>query len=218
MPGKGELISGGLRHGHTFLQLQDIRGYQNLLYDFADDEPNVRELIAILENFNAAIIRHYLEIGVDIMTYPDDLGMQKGPMLTPDQFHTYIKPSYQRLMKPARDAGIPVHMHSDGDIRDLIDDIIDGGVDIINLQDTVNGIDWIARRFAGKTCVDIDIDRQNVTVFGSPADIENHIARIVKSLGSIHGGLMMVFGLYPGAPLENVKATMDAMEQYAQYY
>ena len=29
---------------------------------------------------------------------------------------------------------------------------------------------------------------------------------------------MMIYGLYPGVPLENVRALMDAMEKYATYY
>lgn len=214
----GGLIVGGLRHGHTFLQLSDLRGYQNLLFDFVDEEPYLMELIEQVEHFNRGIVQHYLDIGVDVMTYAEDLGMQNGPMLSPDQFRRYIKPSYQRLMKPAREQGVLVHMHSDGDLHDLIDDIIDGGVDIINLQDVVNGIDWIADRFAGKTCVELDIDRQLTTVFGSPHDTEKLIADAVKTIGSKQGGLMMIFGWYPGAPLENIKALMDAMEKYAFYF
>lgn len=45
-------------------------------------------------------------------------------------------------------------MHSDGDIRTVVDDLIDGGVEVINLQDLINGIDWIADKFAGRTCID----------------------------------------------------------------
>ena len=40
----------------------------------------------------------------------------------------------------------------------------------------------------------------------------------VEKLGSKQGGLMMIYGLYPGVPLENAKALMDAMEKYATYY
>jgi len=29
---------------------------------------------------------------------------------------------------------------------------------------------------------------------------------------------MMIYGLYPGVPLRNVQALMDAMERYATYY
>lgn len=33
-----------------------------------------------------------------------------------------------------------------------------------------------------------------------------------------HGGLCMIYGLYPGVPLENVRAMMDAMGKYAALY
>jgi len=167
---------------------------------------------------SAYIINKYLDLGVDILTYPEDLGMQNGPMLSPDYFRRYIKPSYQRLMKPARDKGVIVHMHSDGYIRELVDDIIDGGVEIINLQDLVNGIDWIADRFAGNVCVELDIDRQSITVNGTPQQVDALVREEVEKIGRKEGGLMMIYGLYPGTPLKNVKALMDAMEKYAFYF
>ncbi|MDW7656242.1 MAG: uroporphyrinogen decarboxylase family protein [Bacillota bacterium] len=215
---EGRFTSGGLRHGHTFLQLSDLRGYQNLLYDMADDEPCLWDLIERLEAFNSSIIRHYVALEVDMVAYPEDLGMQNGPMLSPDYFRKYIKPSYQRLMKPARDSGLIVHMHSDGHLHDLIDDLIEGGVEVINLQDLVNGIDWITDRFAGKTCVDLDIDRQMITPFGTPQQVDDLVRTEVTRIGRKEGGLMMTYGLYPGTPIANVKAMMDAMERYAFYY
>jgi len=109
-------------------------------------------------------------------------------------------------------------MHSDGDIRALVDDLINGGVEVINLQDLVNGIDWIAAKFAGRVCVHLDIDRQRVTARGTPAQIDGLIRDEVAKLGSKEGGLMMIFGLYPGTPLANVSALMDAMERYAGQY
>ena len=52
----------------------------------------------------------------------------------------------------------------------------------------------------GKICVDLDIDRQNITV------------------GSKDGGFMMIYGWYPGTPIENAEAVMDAMEKYSSYF
>ncbi len=214
----GEMVYGDLRHGHSFLQLCDLRGYENLLMDMIDEEPLLDELIERLEQFNLAQIKHFIRAGVDMVRIPEDLGMQHGPMLRPEDFRRYIKPSYQRLMAPLRKEGIPIHMHSDGDIRLLCDDIIEGGVDALNLQDLVNGIDWISDRFRGKTCIDLDIDRQKITPFGTPAQIDALIREEVEKIGCKEGGLMMIYGLYPGVPLENVKALMDAMEKYAFYY
>ena len=214
----GRTVSASLWHGHTFLRLCDLRGYENLLFDFADEDPRIFKLIERLEWFNTEIVKRYLSFGVDIMGYPEDLGMQTGPMLSPQQFKKYIKSVYQRMMKPARDKGAAVHMHSDGDIRLLADDLVEGGVEVINLQDLVNGIDWIAKRFAGKVCIELDIDRQSITAQGTPAQIDALIREEVEKLGSRQGGLMMVFGLYPGTPLKNIAALMDAMEKYATYY
>lgn len=109
-------------------------------------------------------------------------------------------------------------MHSDGDLHMLLDDILSVGVDIINLQDLVNGIDWIKENLAGKRCIELDIDRQLVTVSGTPKDIDRLIRSEVKALGSRQGGLCMIYGLYPGTPIENAAMVMDAMEKYAFYF
>lgn len=214
----GGEFSGKLRHGHTFLQLCDLRGYDNLLVDMVDEEPQLFELIEQLEEFNLSIVKRFVDAGCVSMAYPEDLGMQIGPMLSPDLFIKYIKPSYTRLMKYAKDRGVPIHMHSDGDIRLLADHLVESGVEVLNLQDLVNGIDWIAHRFKGKVCIDLDIDRQVITPYGTPAQIDDLIRREVQTLGSRQGGLSMIYGLYPGVPLENVKALMDAMEKYAFYF
>ena len=216
--GNGQFIAGSLPHGHTFLRLQDIRGYENLLFDMADDDPRVHRLIEMVSDFNHAIVMRWLELAPDMMMYPEDLGMQVGPMLSPDGFRRFIKPVYRRIMQPARERGCIVHMHSDGDIRALVDDLLEDGVEVFNLQDLVNGIDWIAGRLAGRVCVDLDIDRQRITPHGTPAQIDSLIREEVEKIGSREGGLMMIYGLYPGVPLANVKALMDAMERYAGYY
>jgi len=214
----GQLVSAGLPHGHTFLRLCDIRGYENLLFDMMDEEPRLPRLIEMVEDFNYQFVKNCMELDPDIMAFPEDLGMQVGPMLSPEHFCKYIKPVYQKIMKPARDSGCIVQMHSDGDIRTLVDDLIDSGVEVINLQDLVNGIDWIAEKFAGNVCIDLDIDRQDIVPRGTPEQIDALIREEVEKLGSKKGGLMMIHGMYPGVPLENAGALMDAMEKYAGYY
>lgn len=215
---RGELAQGGLPHGHTFLRLCELRGYEALICDMADDEPRLWRLIEIVEAHNAALIRRALRRGAEWMSYAEDLGMQVGPMLSPSHLRKYIKPSYQRIMKLARDAGCIIHMHSDGDIRVLADDLVDSGVEVINLQDLVNGIEWIRQRFKGKVCIDLDIDRQNITRFGTPSEVEELVRTEVETLGSREGGLMMIYGMYPGIPLENARALMDAMEKYSTHF
>jgi uroporphyrinogen decarboxylase len=215
---EGKYAVGSLEHGPAFLRLSYLRGYERLLYDMADGDRRLWRLTDMVEAFSLGIVRRYAKLGVAMMCYPEDLGMQHGPLLAPGHFREYIKPVYERLMASARAAGCLVHMHSDGDIRNLVDDLVVSGVDALNLQDLVNGIDWIAARLKGRVCIDLDIDRQSVTRFGSPAQIDALIHEEVQKLGSPAGGLTMIYGLYPGVPLENVRALMDALERYATFY
>ena len=214
----GKIVKGWLPHGHTYLRLQDIRGYENLTFDMAEEHPNLPRLIEMVADFNYEIVLKYLKVNPDMFGYGEDLGMQVGPMISPEHFRKYIKPVYRRIMKPSIDSGCIIQMHSDGDIRTLADDLVDAGVQVLNLQDLVNGIDWIAAKFAGRICIDLDIDRQSVTNFGTPSQIDALIREEVEKLGSKKGGLSMIYGMYPGVPLENAKALMDSMERYSSYF
>jgi len=215
---RGAHCAGSLEHGHAFLRLTYLRGYENLLFDMMDAEPRLSRLIDMVAQVSAALVRRYLDLGVALMGYPEDLGAQHGPLLSPALFRRFIRPVYERLTAPARQAGCLVHLHSDGNIRALADDLLAGGVDALNLQDLVNGVDWIAAHLKGRVCIDLDVDRQAVTRFGTPTQIDALLRREVQTLGSRAGGLMMIYGLYPGTPRENVNALMDAMERYAGFY
>lgn len=209
---------GALVHGHTFLLLTYLRGYENVLLDMMDGEPRLDRLLEIVTAFNEDLVRRYVAAGVESVYYPEDLGMQKGPMIPPQLFLKHIQPAYRRIMKPAKDAGRLVQVHSDGDLHEIIEPLLDCGVDSLNLQDLVNGVDWIAKILKGRICVDIDIDRQNITRFGKPPEIERHVGDLARKLGSPEGGFMMLYGLYPGLPPENVVAVMDAMERFSTLY
>ena len=211
---RGGLTAAGLRHGHTFLQMCDIRGYENFIFDMMDEEPYLRPFLEKLTDFNLAIVDRYMQIGVEMFQIPEDLGMQKGPMLSVDNFREFIVPCYKRLTERVRAGGALVHMHSDGDIKLLAEDLLDTGVDILNLQDLANGVEWIEKNLKGKVCIDLDIDRQKITRFGTPDEVEKLVRDEVETLGSPDGGLMFTYGLYPGIPEKNVSRLMDALEKY----
>ena len=57
---QGGTFGAGLRHGHTFMQLCDLRGYENLMFDMADEEPLLDELIEQLTDFNLTLVNRYI--------------------------------------------------------------------------------------------------------------------------------------------------------------
>ncbi|OPZ23132.1 MAG: Uroporphyrinogen decarboxylase (URO-D) [Lentisphaerae bacterium ADurb.BinA184] len=210
----GHLVWLSLPHGHTFLRLQDLRGYQNLVFDMADDEPRLAELIAMVEGFNAALMGRILDLQPDVVGIPEDLGMQHTPMLSPAQFRRYIKPSYQRLTEPCRRAGILIHEHCDGCVMDLAEDLVECGGNVLNLQDRVNGLDNIRRALKGRVAIDLDIDRQHVTMHGSARDIDDLIREPVEKLATPAGGLSLMYHAWYPTPARNIAAVCTAIERY----
>lgn len=204
-----------LRHGFFFLTLTYLRGYVNLIYDMCDEEPRLNDLMETVRRFNHGVLDRLLSFAPDIVGFPEDLGMQHGPMISPDLFRRYLKPVYRALMQRAKQRGALIHMHSDGDIMALAEDLLECGVEVLNLQDLVNGVDEIRRRLKGRVAIDLDVDRQSVTVNGSPGDVRDLIHEAVDRLSSPAGGLSLCYGLYPPTPLANVRALMDAMEASA---
>ena len=209
------LNSADIGHGHTFLKLIDIHGYENSILDMADEKPEILQLLDMITEFNLGLVDRYIKkVGVEFLGYAEDLGMEIGPMLSPSMFRKYISPAYKQILKPAADAGIITHMHSDGDLKTLYTDLLSLNLHILNLQDLVNGIEWIRDNLKGKICIDLDIDRQKITVNGSPADVREMIDYEVRQLNDPAGGFMMIYGLYPGVPFENISMLMDSMERY----
>jgi uroporphyrinogen-III decarboxylase len=212
---QGTVAWGGTDHGFIFLRSTYIRGFDTFMVDIAEDRPELYELIAKVEGFWFAVARRWIEAGVDVISFGDDLGLQHALPISPAAWRRVIKPSYQRLFQYCRSHGVHVQLHSDGYVLDIIPDLIECGVSILNVQDLVNGLDNLRRLAWGKVYLDLDVDRQNITVFGKPAAVEAHLHDCIRTLGSPNGGLSLIWGVYPGTPLANIEAAVHAMGQYA---
>lgn len=214
----GRIASGGLPHGYVFMRLTYLRGFENLMYDIASQDPRLQKLIDMLVAHNREIIDQWLALGVDLMDLGEDLGAQKASMISPGDFERWIAPAYKALIGPCREAGCLVALHSDGHVMELMDAFVACGIDIINPQDLCNGIDNLAREVKGRMCIRLDIDRQTIVPYGTRRDIRALIEEEVRKLGSPRGGLEMIAGIYPPTPAQNVDALCDAMEEFRTYW
>ncbi|MDA3963774.1 MAG: hypothetical protein PF961_23545 [Planctomycetota bacterium] len=115
-------------------------------------------------------------------------------------------------------AGAVVYVHADGDLHDLADDLLTCPIEVLNLQDQVNGIDWIRDRLKGRVCIDLDLDRQHLTVNGSAQEIDEHIHRAIAELADPSGGLMLSFNMGPEVSEQRGWAVADAMERYCELF
>ena len=120
-----------------YLRLADLRGFEEIMIDFAEDAPELRMLIDIVLNHNIAKLEKLLEQRrpPGLLFFGDDLGMQTSLAMGPEKWRQYLKPCFAKLYGRCHEAGFDVFMHTDGHIHEIIPDLIECGVNVINPPD-----------------------------------------------------------------------------------
>ncbi|MCM8806776.1 MAG: hypothetical protein NC926_02285 [Candidatus Omnitrophica bacterium] len=215
---EGGTVFLGVDHGFFYLRLIYLRGFENFMIDVALNEPRLKNLIEILTEYWKIIIKKYVELEPDVISFGDDLGHQNSLPINPVKWGELIKPSYKEIFTICRRKNVEVYLHTDGYIVDIIPDLIETGVTILNPQDLVNGLDNLEKFAKGIITISLDIDRQKITIFGKLEDIDKHIKNCIKKLGSKNGGLLLIFGAYPGTPIENIGQVIKSMQKYCKMW
>jgi len=197
-----------------FEQMQQLRGMENLLMDLALERPEVYRLRDDLLEFNLRWLDKWLQLSYDGLHFADDWGMQYGPIISPKLWRKFFKPVYKQMFGKVINAGMDVHFHSDGNVIEILPDLIELGVKVINCQLAIMGLDEIKKNFAGKICFRTDLDRQNIMPFGTPRDVREHIEQVFASVGSKKGGIIACGEIGPDIPLENIRAMYDVFMNY----
>ncbi len=203
--------------GDLFDRLYYLRGFENLMMDFATGAPQLPRLIDILTDRIMRVIEKWLQIGVDVVHFHTDIGHQTGLMISPEQFRHYIKPMFRTLFGVCRQAGSYVYLCSEGNVLAIVDDLIECGVSVHDPELEVCGLEAVERVYKGKLCTMIYINPQRWPEW-TPSEVRAHVRDVITRLGSAQGGLMLAACATPDVPLENIEAMALAIEEYRTYW
>jgi hypothetical protein len=209
----------GFPHGFMYLRLGDLRGFEEIMLDFAEEPPELQMLIDVVLEHNLRQGKILLEnLGEPQLVYfGDDLGMQTGLAMGAEKWRKYMKPCFKAIYEPFKKAGHYIYMHTDGCIHEIIPDLVECGVNVINPQYRANGLDNIVRVCKGKVCADLDLDRQ-MFPFATPEQLDAHVRGAVEALGSPEGGLWVLAEISDDIPLVNIDAICTALEKYSHMF
>jgi uroporphyrinogen decarboxylase len=201
-----------------FDRLYFLRGFENLMLDFATADPRLDRLVRLLTDYELGLVRKWLAMGVDVVGFHTDIGHQQALMISPAHFRRQIKPMFAEIFGACRDAGALVYLSSDGCLLEIVDDLIECGVCVHDPQVRANTLDGIARAYKGRLCANVDLDRQMFR-FCTPDDIWRQVEEAVRKVGSPDGGIMLAGSVWDaGVPLANIEALCASMEQFRLYF
>jgi uroporphyrinogen decarboxylase len=161
---------------------------------------------------------------VDVISEADDYGTQTSQLISPRMFRQQIKPRlkvlFDRIRQLAPDA--KRFFHSCGNVRPLLPDFIEIGVEILNpVHIRASGMEPAAlKREFGDDLVfwGGGVDTQGVLPTGTPQEVKDDVQRNIEALAP-SGGFVFntVHNIQADVPPQNIMAMWEALQEYGVY-
>jgi uroporphyrinogen decarboxylase len=206
--------------GSMFERAWYLRGLERFFMDLVTDERFAHALLDKLLELNMAFFDGYLKaVGpyVQVVLCGDDLGSQRGPLISPVLYRKYIKPRQRELFRFVRErTKAYLFLHTCGSVYEFIPDLIEVGVQILNpIQVSAAEMDpkRLKDEFGQQLCFWGAVDTQYTLPFGTPHQVRSEVHHRIRELG--RGGgyvLCAVHNIQTGVPPENIVAMYEAAE------
>lgn len=190
-----------------------LRGFQNFLMEMALSPRKAEELFDRIVEIQLVLIHRFIDLGVDGGYFGDDYGSQKNLLFSPNTWRKMIKPRLDRLFAPFREAGLPILMHSDGNISEILPDLVEIGLTTLNpVQPEVLDHTWLRQTFGNNLSYYGGISTQTVLPSGSPEAIERAVKHCFERLAPDQTGLVVApsHRMMTDIPIQNVDALRKA--------
>jgi uroporphyrinogen decarboxylase len=131
----------------------------------------------------AAIYRTMADMpNVGAVFLGDDMGYKTGPFIKPEQLRRYVFPKQRRLAEIAHDGGLPFLLHSCGNLRLVMDDLIDYvGIDAKHsYEDTIMTVQEAKCLYGDRIAIlgGVDVD---LLARGSEDEVRAHTRRVLEA-------------------------------------
>jgi uroporphyrinogen decarboxylase len=207
-----------------------LRGLENTFIDLALRPEMACAILGRIRAFYLAYLERILEAArgkVDIVLTGDDFGSQKGLLISPLAWRTFIRPGFAEYMDLIKSYSAVAMHHTCGSVVEVIPDMIGCGLDVlqsIQPEAAHMSLPELKARFGHELCFHGGISIQRTMPFGTPDDIRREVRQIASAAQSggdaikPEGGY--IFGtahnIQADTSVENVLALMEAYHAYGR--
>jgi uroporphyrinogen decarboxylase len=153
--------SGGF--GHFAEYLNWLMGYETLCFALYEQRDLVKAISDRLISMYEIAMKRMLQFDRVKMTWgSDDMGFRTGPLISPDDLREFVLPGHALMARLSHEAGRPYALHSCGDLRSIMDDLInDVGIDARHsFEDVIEPVVEAKERYGDRIAIlgGIDVD------------------------------------------------------------
>ncbi len=202
--------------GDAHLPVFSALWVEEMMYELAEDpEAFAAEHMANYRSL-AARIPFFAKLGFDAVLVGDDYGFNTGPFVSPQMFRRVFFPALQHICQVAHDNGIYLICHSCGNLRLLLPDMIEAGIDVYQAIQPIEDIAGLKRDFGRDLCLWGGISNHDL-VLADAGEIRSQVQQSVADcargggfiLGSSHSITVQT-------PLENILAMYEAAGRHPE--
>jgi len=193
-------------------RLYFLIGFDNALMALMDEPGLVTEALTRIADWQIQVGDHFADIGVDAVRISDDYGAQNNLLMAPNTWRKLIKPHLKRLVGHYKKIGIPIALHSCGNLRLIMDDLVELGFSTFNIQANVNDLEYYQKRYGKRFRLWGGISSQAVLASGSPEQIRQAVVDIINLFG-INGCLILEPDQIVALPEKNLSVFWEAASE-----
>lgn len=158
--------------------------------------------------------------GVDLFHISDDWGGTGGLLISPEQFREFFIAPFSKLVQGLKSYGLPVIMHNDGNLWEILDDLVNTGIDAYHPVEKAALMDLarVKQLYKGRICPIGNVNNKTTMVTGTPEDVIKETLECLKT-GAPGGGYILStdHSLHDDIPLQNIFALIDTVNKYGNY-
>ena len=203
-----------------FTTMSFLRGFNNLMMDLVEAPKFVEALADMVFDFEEQLIEHLPAYHFDAVAFFDDWGTQKGMLISPAAWRRFFKPRYIHQFALVHRLGLKVYFHCCGYYPQIIPDLIEIGVDMLNIsQPNLYNIPELGQKYGGKVCFVCPVSYQTTSISGTREDIFSAVQVLIDSFGRFNGGLIGYVEEYHslGMSLANYQSCVEAFKTLGVY-
>lgn len=196
-----------------------VVGMNDFMMMVYEDRDLVEEMLEVSTVHFVNLTKALVAEKVDFLFPADDVAFKTGLFIPPKIFREIWVPRMARIFEPAVNAGIPVMFHSDGRIDDIVEDLINIGLNCLNPMDPY-GIDYhdFKKRYGNRLCLSGNIDVEFPLGNGTPeevdADVKAHMDVLKPGYGYVATCSHSIVNYIPH---DNYIAYINAIHKYGKY-
>ena len=114
----------------------------------------------------------------------DDCADNSGLQISPRFYNRVFLPQISRMVRAFKEAGVGrVMFHSDGDIRAILDGLVDAGIDAINPVEPRANMDVVElrKRYGDRLAFVGGLCNSRILPQGTAAEVRDHVEHVLKA-------------------------------------